>query len=130
MTIGLNRLSSCAHLLCYTGLFICLISSERFYRIAVSRRRNLDKFFFSQESYSDAKTLTLNFMAPLYGWASAVSRLQRHYKETVYFLPLSPQEVLILIGSNSEWWEAELTLEPPSGFELGPLGLGIEHPNQ
>ena len=27
-----------------------------------------------------------NFMALFYGWGS--TRLQRHYKETVYFLPL------------------------------------------
>ena len=37
------------------------------------------------------------FMAPFYGWGSTVSRLQSHYEETVYFLPLSPQEFLVLI---------------------------------
>ena len=32
-----------------------------------------------------------HFMAPFYGWGSTVSKLQRHHKETVYFLPLSSQ---------------------------------------
>ena len=30
-----------------------------------------------------------NFMAPFYGWGSTASRLQRHFEETVYFLPPS-----------------------------------------
>ena len=38
----------------------------------------------------------------IYGWGSTVSRLQSHYKETVYFLLLSPQEVLVLIGLTLE----------------------------
>ena len=37
-----------------------------------------------------------NFMAPFYGWGSTVSRLQSHYEETVYFVPLSPREFLAL----------------------------------
>ena len=54
-------------------------------------------------------------MAPFYGWGSTASKVQSHYKEVVYFLPL----------------KAESTLEPPSGFEHGtrignPLGLGIQ----
>ena len=31
-------------------------------------------------------------MVPFHGWSSTVSRLQNHYEETVYFLPLCPQE--------------------------------------
>ena len=31
-------------------------------------------------------------MALFYGWCSTASRLQSHYKETVYFSPLSPWE--------------------------------------
>ena len=38
-----------------------------------------------------------NFMAPIYGWGSTVSRQQNHYFETGCFLPLSPQEFLVLI---------------------------------
>ena len=49
-------------------------------------------------------------MAPFYGW-----------EETVYFLPLSPQEVLLLIWSTSEGWKSKFTLEPPSGLEPGTL---------
>ena len=64
-------------------------------------------------------------MALFYGWGSTVSRLQSHYEETVYFLPLSSQKFLVLILSTSEGWKAELTLEPPSGFELGTPELGI-----
>ena len=30
-----------------------------------------------------------NFMTPFYGWGSTAARLQSHYEETVYFLPLS-----------------------------------------
>ena len=61
-------------------------------------------------------------MAPFYGWGSAV-------EEAVYFLPLSSQKFLVLILSTSEGWEAESTLEPPSGFENGTPGLGIQQLN-
>ena len=37
-----------------------------------------------------------NFMAHFYGWGSIGSRLQSHYKDTVYFLPFSSQEFLVL----------------------------------
>ena len=57
-------------------------------------------------------------MAPFYGW-----------EETVYCLPLSPQEVLVLIWSTSEGWKSKFTLEPPSGLEPGTPGLGIQRPN-
>ena len=30
-----------------------------------------------------------SFMVPFYGWGSAVSRIQSHYQEAVYFVPLS-----------------------------------------
>ena len=49
------------------------------------------------------------------------------YEETVYFLPLSFQKFLVLIWSTLERWKAESTLEPPSGFEHGTSGLGIQH---
>ena len=66
-------------------------------------------------------------MAPFYGWGSTVSRLQTHCEEANYFLPLGPQDFLVLIYSTSEGWKAELTLEPPSGFEPGTPELGIQH---
>ena len=52
-----------------------------------------------------------------------------YFEEAVYFLPLSYKKFLVLILSTSEGWEAELTLEPPSGFEYGTPGLGIQHLN-
>ena len=52
------------------------------------------------------------------GSGSTASRLQSHYEETVYFLPLSSQKFLVLIRSTSEGRKAEMILKPPSGFEL------------
>ena len=53
----------------------------------------------------------------LYGpflWiGSTVSRLQSHYEETVYFLPLSPQEFLVLILST---WEGLVKLRATQWF--------------
>ena len=40
-----------------------------------------------------------------------------HVEEAVYFLPLSSQKFLVPILSTSKGWKAELSLEPPSGFE-------------
>ena len=44
----------------------------------------------------------------------------------VYFLPLSPQEFLVLISSTSEGWKAESVLESPCGFEPRISGLEIQ----
>ena len=52
-----------------------------------------------------------------------------HLKEAVYFLPLSSEKFLLLILLISEGGKAELTLEPPSGFEHGIPRLGIQHLN-
>ena len=40
--------------------------------------------------------------APFYGWGSAASRLQSHFKEIVYSLLLSSHKFLVLIWSTSE----------------------------
>ena len=53
----------------------------------------------------------------------------RHFEEAVYFLPLSSQKFLALILLNLEGWKAELTLNPPSGFEHGTPGLRIQRLN-
>ena len=50
-----------------------------------------------------------------------------HFKEAVYFLPLSSQEFLVLILSTSEGWKAELILEPPSSFEHETPGFRPLH---
>ena len=60
-------------------------------------------------------------MLPFCGWDSTALRLQSHYEETFYFLPLNPQNLLVLIWSTSEDWKAELTLEPSSGLTTKPL---------
>ena len=52
-----------------------------------------------------------------------------HFEETVYFLPFNFQKFLVLILPTSEGWKAESTLEPPSGFEHGTPGLGIQRLN-
>ena len=49
-----------------------------------------------------------------------------HFEEVVYFLPFSSQKLLVLILSTSWGWKAESFLEPPSGFEHGTPGLGIQ----
>ena len=49
-----------------------------------------------------------------------------HFKEADYFLPFTSQKFLVLVLSTSEERKAELTLKPPSGFEHGTPGLGIQ----
>ena len=49
-----------------------------------------------------------------------------HFEEVVSFLPFSSQKFLILILSTSEGLKAESTLEPPTGFEYGTPGFGIQ----
>ena len=49
-----------------------------------------------------------------------------HFKEAVYFLPLSSQKFLVLILSTLKGWKAESTLEAPSGFKHKTPGLGIQ----
>ena len=49
-----------------------------------------------------------------------------HFEEAVYFLPLSSQIFLVLILPTSDGWKAESNLEPPTGFEHGTTGLGIQ----
>ena len=46
-----------------------------------------------------------------------------HFKQAVYFLPLSSQKFQVLILLTSERWKAESTLEPLSGFEHGTPDL-------
>lgn len=58
---------------------------------------------------------------------SPASRFQSQYKETVCFLPLCPQEFLVLIWSTTEGWKAESTFNPPTGFEIGNPEFGIQH---
>ena len=61
-----------------------------------------------------------------FNWLKDRATLRRQF--TFYHL-YSSQKFLVLILSNSEGWKAELTLEPPSGFEHGTPGLEIQHLN-
>ena len=63
-------------------------------------------------------------MDPFYGWGIAL-RVQSHNKETVYFLPLSPQGFPLLVLSTSEELKAKFTLKSSSDFEPGAPELGI-----
>ena len=42
-------------------------------------------------------------MGPFYGWGSTVSRLQSQYKETVYFLLVILQELLVISGMKGQY---------------------------
>ena len=54
--------------------------------------------FIKKEFLKINKLKTLkNFMTPFYSWGSTVSRLQNLWEETVYFLPLISQGVLVFI---------------------------------
>ena len=79
--------------------------------------------------YIDSNIKNNNFTAPFYGWSSTVSRLQSHFEEATYFLPLSPQKFLAHIWPASEGWKAESTLEQPCGFEHETSALGIQRLN-
>ena len=59
-----------------------------------------------------------------YGWGSAVSRLQSHYCETVYFLPLRPQEFLVFILST--WKDGRLSWPWSHPVVLKPGHLDLE----
>ena len=79
------------------------------------------KNLISSPIFLEKKTLRPLFMDGVQlpqGWS--------HFEEAVYFLPLSSQKFLVLILSTSKGWKAESTLEPPSGFEHGTPGLGIQ----
>ena len=65
-------------------------------------------------------------MSPFYGCGSSVSRLRSNYKETVYFLPQSLQEYLVLTSSSLEGWKAASTLKSPGGFEPATPRLEIQ----
>ena len=52
-----------------------------------------------------------------------------HFDEAVYFSSFSSQKFLVLTLLSSERWKSELTLEPPSDFEHGTPGLGIQRLN-
>ena len=67
-------------------------------------------------------------MSPFYVWGPTVSRIQNHYEESVPFLPLGPQEYLVLIPSASKEstlcrsWNHSLVMNPgPYDWEYNIL---------
>ena len=62
------------------------------------------------------------FCLLFFEWSSMVSRLQNHSENTVFFLPPSLQEFLILIWSPSiERWKAESRLAQTAVLDLTSL---------
>ena len=68
-------------------------------------------------------------MAPFFMDEVQLPQGYSHFEEAVYFLPLSSQKFPVLILSTWERWKTESTLEPPSGFEHGTPGLGVQRLN-
>ena len=68
-------------------------------------------------------------MSPFYGWGSTASRLEPLQGGSLLLFTTKFPEIPGTILSTSEGWTAELTLEPPSGFEPGIPELGINHLN-
>ena len=67
-------------------------------------------------------------MACFYGWRSTASRLEPLREGSLLFtakFPEIPGTHFIDLGRR----KAESTLEPPSGFEHGTPGLGIQRLN-
>ena len=91
---------------------------------------------FNAEEFHILKSIKVNcsdnnkLYNPFLWMGLTVSRLQGRYEETVYFLPLSSREFLVLNLSTSEGWMSESTLERSSSFEIGTPWLGIQCLNQ
>ena len=64
-------------------------------------------------------------MAPFYGWDSTASELESIQGGSLLFTTKFP-EIPGTHLSTSQGWKAESTLEPPSHFEHGTPGLGIQ----
>ena len=67
-------------------------------------------------------------MTPFYGWSSTASRLEQLQGGSLLSIskfPDSPGTHFTNLGRMQGW----LTLEPPSGFEYGTPGLGIQRLN-
>ena len=87
---------------------------------------------FLQKTLSQMFDWDLNkkkLYGPFFIYGIQLPQGQSHFKEAVYFLPLSSHKFLVLILSTSEGSKAESNLEPPSGFKHGTPGLRIQHLN-
>ena len=68
-------------------------------------------------------------MAPFYGWGSTASMLQQPLRGGSLLFTIQFPEIPGTHFINLRRMKAESTLEPPSGFEHGTPGLGIQHLN-
>ena len=76
-----------------------------FESIPVALQWNCETIVHFEQKTENSAQLSINkknCTAAFYGWSSIVSRLQNHYEETVYFLPLSSQGAAVLLSSTSE----------------------------
>ena len=70
--------------------------------------------------YISLKTFKKKIVAPFYGWGSTALRLEPLRGSSLLFII----KFLEIPGTHFiEGWTAELTLEPPSGFEHGTPGM-------
>ena len=75
------------------------------------------------------KTQSNLLYGPLPWMGSTASRLQSHFEEAVYFLPLSSQKLLVLIWLTTEKLKSDSTFEQSSGFEHRTSRLVIQQLN-
>ena len=81
-----------------------------------------------QEKFTRLLEKKNDFMDPFYGWGSAAARLEPLWGSSLLFTTKFP-EIPGTHFIDLEGWTAESTLEPPSGFEHGTPGLGIQRLN-
>ena len=67
-------------------------------------------------------------MAPFYGWGSTTSMLEPLQGDSLFFTTKLP-EIPGTHFTTSEEWKDQSTFEPPSGFEHGTPGFGIQRLN-
>ena len=65
-------------------------------------------------------------MAPSYGWGSTASKLEPLRGGSLLFTTKFPEISGTHFTDLGRMKKAESTLEPPSGFEHGTPGLGIQ----
>ena len=92
---------------CFSVFFIQIISLTTYFFLS------FHLFYFIHVS----KTFVVTF----YGWGSTASRLQSHFEETLYFLPFSSQDLLVLVESTSGGWRLSQPWSYPVVLNLGPL---------
>ena len=99
-----------------------IILYDKYFRNYMKWWLLLKHYHRPKSSRHNLSNLKKKIMTPFYGqWGSIVSRLQSHYDQMAYLLPLSPQKFLVLLWSTSEGWKAESTLNSSSSLNMKPL---------